>query len=172
MDQKRLKAELIIERSAGSSGAMNRVKGAIQKGNIKGELGGYFGKMMRGKWEERKPTDRNKKTHQHPPTNQPQDTHLTHSKELPTMKKKLQEWKKKLGNKTTTPVKDTGEQSTPLTRAQELCLAQFRAHHTMWAKREKRTTDLATAKHYRLTSAAVMIDLKISFSLAPQEVPL
>ena len=45
MDQKRLKAKLIIERGARSTGTTNRAKGVIQKGNSKGELGGYFGKM-------------------------------------------------------------------------------------------------------------------------------
>ena len=59
MDQKRLKSKLIIERSAKSTGAMNRAKGAIQTGNSKGELRGYFGKIKLGKWEERKPRDRN-----------------------------------------------------------------------------------------------------------------
>ena len=45
MDQKRLKAKLIIERSTRSTGTTNRAKGAIQKGNSKGEVRGYFGKM-------------------------------------------------------------------------------------------------------------------------------
>ena len=46
MGQKGLKAELIIERSIGSTGAMNGVKGAVQKGNSKEKLRGYFGKLM------------------------------------------------------------------------------------------------------------------------------
>ena len=45
MDQKRIKAKLIIERSARSTGATNRAKGGGQKGNSKGELGKYFGKI-------------------------------------------------------------------------------------------------------------------------------
>ena len=59
MDQKRLKAKLIMKRSAGSTGAMNRAKGGDQKGNSKGELGEYFGKMKLGKWEGKQSEDRN-----------------------------------------------------------------------------------------------------------------
>ena len=42
--EKGIKAKLIIGRSIGSTGAIDRVKGAIQKGNSKGELRRYFGK--------------------------------------------------------------------------------------------------------------------------------
>ena len=59
MDQKGLKAKLFMERSAGNTRAANRAKGMIKRGNGKGKLGGYFGKMKQGKWEERKPRDRN-----------------------------------------------------------------------------------------------------------------
>ena len=45
--------KLIIERSVGSARVTNRAKGAIRKGNRKGELRGYFGKMKQGKWEEK-----------------------------------------------------------------------------------------------------------------------
>ena len=50
----------------------------------------------------------------------------------------------------TTTANDTGMPSTTLTKVQELCLRQFKAHHMIWARREKKTMDLATAKHYRL----------------------
>ena len=56
---------------------------------------------------------------------------------------------------------NTGEQSSLLTRAQEAYLKQFRAHHVAWANRNKRFTDLATAKQYRATSAAMALYLFI-----------
>ena len=59
MDQKGLKAKLIIERSVKSTGTTNRVKGNDPKGNSKGKLGGILRKNVRGKWEERKSSDRN-----------------------------------------------------------------------------------------------------------------
>ena len=59
MDQKRIKAKLIIERSTQDAGTTNRAKGAIQKGNSKEKLRGILWKNKWGKWEGRKPTDRN-----------------------------------------------------------------------------------------------------------------
>ena len=60
MDQKRLKAKLFVERSAGNTRAANRAKGDDQKGEWQGETKGILRrKIKQGKWEERKPRDRN-----------------------------------------------------------------------------------------------------------------
>ena len=45
MDQKRLEVKLFIERSTGNTRAANRAKGNGQKGDSKGKLRGYFGKI-------------------------------------------------------------------------------------------------------------------------------
>ena len=98
-----------------------------------------------------------------PPLPTPQKTTLQQPRKqaTPETQKKLQQWKETLRKKMTTTVSNTGAPSTTLTKVQELCLRQFKAHHTMWARREKKTTDLAMAKHYRLTSAAMALYLFI-----------
>ena len=55
----------------------------------------------------------------------------------------------------------SGEQSTALTKAQELCIKQFRIHQALWERRSKKHSDLAMAKHYRFTSASMALYLFI-----------
>ena len=62
-----------------------------------------------------------------------------------------------LDKKKTTAAKDTEEQSMALTKAQELCIKQFRIHQALWEQHSKKHSDLAMAKHYRLTSASMAL---------------
>jgi hypothetical protein len=62
-----------------------------------------------------------------------------------------------------TTVNDTGTQLTVLTKAQELCLKQFKAYHWQWAVCSKQSSDLAMAKHYRLYSAGMVLYLFIIY---------
>ena len=94
-----------------------------------------------------------------PPTPQKTIPQQPRKQATPETQKKLQQWKETLRKKMTTTANDTGAPSTTLTRVQELCLKQFKAHHAMWARREKKTTDLVMAKHYRLTSMAMALYL-------------
>ena len=64
-----------------------------------------------------------------------------------------------LAKKMTTAVKDTGEQLTALTKAQELWIKQFRIHQALWERHSKKHLDLAMAKYYRLTSASMALYL-------------
>ena len=52
-----------------------------------------------------------------------------------------------------------------LTKAQELCIKQFRIHQALWERHSKKHSDLAMAKHYRLTSASMVLYL---FIMHPQ----
>jgi hypothetical protein len=68
---------------------------------------------------------------------------------------------KSLGQLKMTTAKDTGMQLTVLTKAQELCLKQFKAYHWQWAVCSKQSLDLAMAKHYRLHSTGMVLYLFI-----------
>jgi hypothetical protein len=72
---------------------------------------------------------------------------------LTAIKKSLGQWKM------TMAVKDTGVQLMNLTKAQELCLRQFKAYYRQWAICGKQTSNLAMAKHYRLYSTGMVLYL-------------
>jgi hypothetical protein len=80
------------------------------------------------------------------------------------LQQNLQQWKDQAvawqqQSKTTTAVNNTGGQLMKLTKAQELCIAQFKAHHQAWNRRNKRYSDITMARHYRLTSASMALYL-------------
>jgi hypothetical protein len=58
-------------------------------------------------------------------------------------------------------VSNIGTESTGLTNAQELCIKAFKEQHTLWEQRSKVYSDLAMARHYRLTSATMALYLFI-----------
>ena len=55
----------------------------------------------------------------------------------------------------------TEHNSTVFTEAQKACLKQFKGYHAKWNKRDKATTDLATAKHYRMNNTAMALYLLV-----------
>jgi hypothetical protein len=80
------------------------------------------------------------------------------------LQQNLQQWKDQAvpqQQKTTTAANNTGGPSTTLTKAQELCIKQFKAHHQAWNRRNKRYSDITTAQHYRLISTSMVLYLFI-----------
>ena len=53
----------------------------------------------------------------------------------------------------------TGVQSNNWTKAQQQCVAAFRSYHRIWLSRRSRNTELATAAHFRQTSASMALYL-------------
>ena len=85
----------------------------------------------------------------------------------PETQAKIQKWKDNLEKKATenqekkNTTSTTGHDSTIFTEAQKACLKQLKGYHAKWNKRDKATTDLATAKHYRMNNMAMALYLLV-----------
>ena len=55
----------------------------------------------------------------------------------------------------------TGAQSNNWTKAQRQCVTAFRSYHRIWLSHRSRNTELATAAHFRQTSASMALYLFI-----------
>jgi hypothetical protein len=96
------------------------------------------------------------------PYKQSQEDHQKNQKK-PTssqqLQHNLQQWKNQAASKKTQAASNTGTELTELTDAQRSCLKAFREQHVLWGQRSKVYKDLATAQHYRLTSATMALYL-------------
>ena len=92
---------------------------------------------------------------------------MFNKKFTPETQAKIQRWKDNLEKKATenqekkNTMLTTEHNGTIFTEAQKACLKQFKGYHAKWNKRDKATTDLATAKHYRMNNTAMAIYLLI-----------
>ena len=111
-------------------------------------------------------TARKTTTPQHLPMPHPSQKD-THQQDTPLMKKqqavqeKLSQWKKQRHNQQQriAAATATGMQLNNWTKAQWQCMAAFRSYHKMWLSCRSRNTELATAAHFRLTSASMALYL-------------
>ena len=107
---------------------------------------------------------------------------MNQEKPVQKLKKKLQQWKNTMFSKCFTPEtqekiqkwkgeleKKAAEKKATImnnsnmtfTEAQKSCLKQFKGYHMKWNKRDKATTDLAMAKHYRMNNMAMALYLLV-----------
>ena len=79
------------------------------------------------------------------------------------VQKKLNQWKNQRHDQQQriAAATATGAQSNNWTKAQWQCVAAFRSYHKIWLSRKSRNTELATAAHFRQTSASMALYLFI-----------